>query len=646
MADSRWYPGSGIYRDVWLTVTHPVHVSQWGNYVTTPRVDRETADVTIATEVTNQTTSAQNLKVVWQILGPDGKVLTENTRTQALAAGKSSIFTQWQKVAHAQLWSLDSPVLYTAVSQIFLGGEMVDETRTPFGIRRFYFDPNTGFFLNGQSLKLKGLCIHHDAGSLGAAVPEGVLERRLRLMKDMGCNAIRCSHNPEAPEFYDLCDRLGLLVMDEAFDEWEMGKRKWIKGRNVGTASRFGYNKDFDKCAERDCEDMVRRDRNHPCIILWSIGNEIDYQTDPYVHPEARNDAAFKNDPSLPPQTRLTVVAPRLIAAVKRQDPTRPVTMALANMPASDGTGLANMLDAVGYNYQEDAYQQDHRLFPARIIYGSENSRGLDQWRAVVTNQFVSGQFLWTGFDYLGEAGPWPNHGSSAGLFDTCGFLKPAGEYRRALWSTKPMVYLAVAGANQGFGRRRGGSNGEPNWNWQTNQSVTATVFSNCGEVELLVNGRSLGTKPVGEDCTAPFRVPFEPGVLRAVGRNHGQEAASAELKTAGEAAGLKVELDEKILKADGTSIAHAVISVVDAQGNPVYQANPSVTVAAEGAGRLLGLDNGDLMDTTALDSPTKHLARGKALAIVQANRQPGELRFTATSPGLAPATVTIKVQP
>lgn len=318
VADSRWYPGSGIYRHVWLELVQPVHVALWGTFITTPRVSADHADVVVSTEVTNETTAAQSVRVAWQIEQPDGQPLAECSHLEDLPPASAYTFSQWQKCPAPRLWSPDTPVLYTLLTRVFAGGRLVDESRTPFGIRQVFFDANRGFFLNGKNLKLKGLCLHHDGGVVGAAVPEDLLARRLKLLKTIGANAARCSHNPMAPELYDLCDRLGLLVMDEAFDEWELGKRKWVEGRNIGSAARFGYSRNFTQWAEQDCADMVRRDRNHPSIVLWSIGNEIDYPTDPYVLAETRAVEGFAQATNQPAQTRLTVLAPRLIAAVKR----------------------------------------------------------------------------------------------------------------------------------------------------------------------------------------------------------------------------------------------------------------------------------------------------------------------------------------
>ena len=645
VADSRWYPGSGIYRHVWLTLTAPVHVPLWGNYVTTPRANADSADVVAHTEVTNETAEAKSVRVFWEIEGPDSIRLTNGSRTEIIAPSGCQTFSLWQKINRPKLWSPDTPTLCTLVSCIVVDGEPKDETRTSFGIRTFYFDANQGFFLNGQNLKLKGVCLHHDGGVVGAAVPEDLLERRLKLVKEIGGNAVRCSHNPMAPELYFLCDRLGLLVMDEAFDEWEIGKRKWVEGRNVGTAHRFGYSKDFQLWAERDSGDMVRRDRNHPCIIMWSLGNEIDYPTDPYVLSETRTVEGFARDANQPQQTRLTVVAPKLISSVKHFDPTRPVTMALANMTSSDATGLAQMLDVVGYNYQEADYPKDHERFPTRVIYGSENSRGLRPWAAVRDNPYVSGQFLWVGFDFLGEAGQWPNHGSQSGLFDTRGFKKPAAWQQQALWSETPMVYIGSVGSAAGDESFRRRGRPERHWNWPENAGkLRVVIFSNCDKVSLLVNGHPVGEQAVGDTRMDSFSADYQPGELAAVGYRNGSAAATNSLVTAGEAAALRVEVDKTALPANGHSVAHAVVSVVDARGNLVLSSRQFVTAELQGAGRLLGVDNGDQNDPTTLSSPTKSANGGQVLALVQSDRVPGELTLKVHSPGLQGAEAKLRV--
>jgi len=438
-ADSRWYTGSGIDRHVRLRLTDPLAIAHWGTFVTTPQVSDERATVAVETNLENRHDRARNFTLRWTVLDPDRNVAAAKQADATIEANSVAKFTTELAVDHPSRWSVDSPALYTLRTEVLDDAAPLDSTETKFGIRTFRFDPDKGFFLNGKNLKLKGVCLHHDAGCLGAAVPAKVVERRLRAMKELGANAIRTSHNPPAPEFLDICDRLGLLVQNEAFDEFTPPKNKWIRGRNVGRPARFGYGEFFQQWAERDVQDMVRRDRNHPSIIMWSIGNEIDYPNDPFTHP-ALGDEYRQTQPRA---EQMVTHGKRLVHAVKQLDTTRPVTAALARLQMTNAVGFPELLDVVGYNYQENRYAEDHARFPQRIIYGSENDDAYNAWQAVTQNEFISGQFLWTGADYLGEAGQWPARAFPGGLLDLAGFKKPDAWWRQALWSDKPMVYLA-----------------------------------------------------------------------------------------------------------------------------------------------------------------------------------------------------------
>ena len=415
-------------------------------------------------------------------------------------------------MAKPRLWSLDEPYLYTAVTRIFAGGTLIDESRTPFGIRTTRFDPNHGFFLNGKPLKLKGVCLHHDLGALGAAFSEAALERRLKALKELGVNAIRCSHNPMAPEEYDLCDRLGLLMMDEAFDEWTAGKHKWIEGWNAGTPGTRGYHEVFEEWSDRDISDMVLRDRNHPSIVLWSIGNEIDYPGDPFGHPLGRDGLK----PGMLDAIDLVATARRLIADVKRLDGTRPVTEALADTRASNATGLASLLDVAGYNYLEQYYAADHKTYPERVLLGSENSHSLDAWRAVAASNFVAGQFLWTGIDYLGESERYPDRGSAAGLLDLCGFRKPLSYLREALWSARPMVYVAAREP----GPARATSSAPWPW-WNTGTGPALAQGHSGRSLHQLRSGRAVPERPLAgrENRCGPAEAGAELGCALRSGR-------------------------------------------------------------------------------------------------------------------------------
>ena len=642
VADSRWYPGSGIYRHVWLTVTDKVHIEQWGTFVTTPRVTSERADITVSNTVVNEADEDASVRVVTQIVGPEGRILSNQATSAPFAADHSETLAHWHTIENPIRWSTDSPTLYTAVSRIFRNGLLVDEVRTSFGIRTFRFDADDGFFLNGRNTLIKGLCLHHDAGVVGAAVPDKMLERRLRLVKALGANAVRCSHNPMADELYSLCDRIGLLVMDEAFDEWELGKRKWVKGRNVGRAGRFGYNEHFEQWAERDAADMVRRSRNHPSIILWSIGNEIDYPGDPYAHPEFFDPAAPPVEEGSPSATRLAVVAPKLIAAVKKHDPTRPVTMALSSMPTANGIGLANMLDVVGYNYQEQFYRQDHVDFPGRVIYGSENGRGRRSWQAVRDNDYISSLYLWVGFDFLGEAGEWPNHGSRAGVFDTRGMLKPQSFYQKMAWSDEPAVQLLVGAPPEDEWQRRRGfrlADRPRLWKAEAGSIVPVIVTTNCEEIRLTLNGNPIESNYSAQGGFHLARVPYAAGELNVSALRDKEIVTSDTLHAPGTAARLVLSADRKHLLADGQDVAHVEVKVVDENGVTVADSELELTVQVTGAGKLLGIDNGDQDDPTPLASTTKKFWDGRMLAVVQSGREPGGIVLEAAAEGLPNAT-------
>ena len=652
VADSRWYPGSGIYRHVWLNVTGPVHIAPWGVYVTTPVAGEAEALASIETRVMNESPAEARATVVTSVLNESSEEVASAKVEEPIASGKDRTFAQQVAIPRPSLWSPEQPHLYTAVSRVYLDGKLADEQRTPFGIRSFYFSPEKGLVFNSRPIKMKGVCIHHDLGALGAAFFEEALERRLKRFKEIGVNAIRCSHNPMAPEFYDLCDRLGFLVMDEAFDEWIGGKRKWAEGWNAGVAARRGYHEAFEEWGVRDAQDMVLRDRNHPSIVMWSIGNEIDYPDDPFTHPRGR-DGVKPNSLSadlMPP------IARRLISAVKQFDVTRPVTMALADIDASNATGLANMLDVVGYNYLEQHYERDHRTYPNRVIYGSENSRGLDAWRPVALNDYVGGQFLWTGMDYLGEASRYPSHGSSAGLLDIQGFQKRDAYFRQALWSDKPMLYAAAwgAGADESrmaeWPRNLGRIPAMERWGWtgDPRKNIPVEVYTNCDSVELTLNGRSLGEKPIADRLLPAllWSVPNEAGAVEIVGKKAGVIAARFQLKTVGQPESIELSPDLKTLKNDGRQVSTIEVHVVDRNGNRVPDAAQTVSFEVAGAGRLMAAGNADLTDGTPVTASQVKLYQGRALAVVRSGAGSGKITVRATAPGLTAGEAVVAVRP
>jgi beta-galactosidase len=639
-ADSRWYTGSGIYRHVRLHVDDKLHIGQWGTYVTTPEIETGSALVRVETIVENGYDQTQAFSLQTTIVAPDGREIATVATSGSIPANEKQTLVSQTRIGSPQLWSVESPLLYALRSRVLVGETVVDEETTPFGIRTIEFDPDKGFFLNGKSMKLKGVCLHHDAGCLGAAVPDQVLERRLRLMKDLGANAIRTSHNPPAPELLDMCDRLGLLVQDEAFDEFTPPKNKWVTGWNAGEPSKFGYGEVFAQWAVTDAENMVRRDRNHPCIIMWSIGNEIDYANDPFSHPVLGN----QYRPEHPPAQDLIRHAKPLIEAVKKWDRTRPVTMALANIGMSNAVGLPELLDVVGYNYQEQHYGADHQTYPKRIIYGSENGDAYNAWTAVTDNDYVAGQFLWTGIDYLGEAGRFPNRANGTGLLDMCGFKKPLAWFRQSLWSDKPMVYIC---ASVRGGARRGGMGGAEHWNWPENANANVVCYTNCPEVSLTLNGKPVATGSLSEARAGvlTWQVPYEPGLLKAVGRQDGKDVCEFTLRTAGPAKRIVLSPDITRLAANGKDVCHLVFQITDGSGVRVPDAEPEVTFDVNGPAEIIGVENGSL---NSLEDPKDNVHRayqGQGLAILQSARSAGKVRVTARAAGIEDATIEIDVE-
>jgi beta-galactosidase len=639
-ADSRFYTGSGIYRNVRLVITDKLRIAHWGVSVTTPKIKSDSAIVRVETTVENSSADKGKFSLESDIVAPGGEIVASLTTAKSAAGNSTQTLAQEIKILKPELWLLNSPTLYILKSRVKSGEAVVDETETPFGIRTATFDPDKGFLLNGVSTKLKGVCIHHDAGSLGAAVPDQVLERRLRLLKEIGVNAIRTSHNPPDPALLNLCDQLGLLVMDEAFDEFTPGKNKWVTGWNNGVPGHFGYSEIFDQWSVTDVSDLVRRDRNHPSIILWSIGNEVDYANDPFSDPALGEDYRPQN----PPAKDLLKCAAPLITAVKSLDRTRPVTAALANIKMSDAVKLPELFDVVGYNYQEARYAADHKTFPKRIIYGSENGHQYDAWLAVKTNSYISGQFLWTGIDYLGEARAWPNRASGAGLLDLCGFKKPIGWFRQSLWSDKPMVYICAA-PNGGGGNNSREFGGAESWNWPANSTVTVRCFANCPEVTLKLNGKIIGTKTLSEAVNGvlSWQVPFEPGTLKAAGRANGQDVCDYTLKTAGTASRVELLPDAKEFRANGKDVCHVEFRIVDENGVRVPDAEPEVKFDLVGHAKIIGIGNGDLNNSENCQGDTHRAFQGRGLVILQAPTSPGSFVLTATAPGLESTAVSLQ---
>jgi beta-galactosidase len=653
----RWYSGSGIYRHTWLLTTHPVHIAHWGTFVLSTHVSKDSAIVEVRTRIANDRKTASQCILTTSILGSDGKAVRTQDATQAIAASSEYEFVQQIQVDKPSLWSPANPYLYTVHSSLQEAGQTVDTYDTPIGVREAVFDAKRGFLLNGEHIKLNGACLHQEIGCVGAAVPERMWERRLAQLQEMGCNAVRTSHHPYAAEFLDLCDRMGFLVMNEAFDEWKVAKGQ----------VRNGYHLYFDEWHERDLINFIHRDRNHPSVILWSAGNEVPDQGDPQGSDTLRN----------------------LLHIFHSEDPTRPVTVAcdhIAAEPASDTARpeFLAQLDVVGYNYvnrwrdrAQKYFSIDHDAFPERPVVGTENGgmggtrgdyRGLrpgggararggssidteQLWKFVGAYDYVSGDFMWTAFDYLGEAS-WPAKASSAGVIDLCGFKKDGFYFYQSQWTAKPMLHLS------------------PHWNWKGSegQFIPITCYSNCDTVELFINGRPVGvrgyefprygmqgrynnyaprdrTLRTTGDLHLSWDVPYEPGTLKAVGTKDGVAAVTVEVVTTGEAAAVRLSADRTALTADRRDVAHITVEIVDDQGRVVPQADHEVAFDVEGEGRLIGVDNGDPQSHDSYKVPRRKAFNGLCLAVVQATAKAGQIRVAASSPSLKADALTIQTK-
>jgi beta-galactosidase len=648
--DSRWYTGSGIYRNVKLISTDQVHIGQWGINCTTPELSAEKAILSVTSAVINETGQTSRLKVT-NTLWHGNTVAGVATVRIVLPAGAEMPVNQVINVNNPELWDVDDPELYSLVTEV-KGKMILDKIVTPVGFRTIKFDPDKGFFLNGSNLKLKGICMHHDAGTLGAAVPREEFARRLDILKEMGCNAIRTSHNPFSPDFLDLCDEKGFLVIDEAFDEWELPKKKWLAGWNVGTPGKEGYSEYFKEWATTDLKDFILRDRNHPSVIMWSIGNEIDYPNDPYTHQilntEANPQTWAKYSESLPDASQLGEVARKLVAVIKELDTSRPVTAGLASALMSNETGYADALDVAGYNYQEFRYEPDHKKYPERPLYGSENGMTLEMWKYVSDNEYVMGQFLWTGFEYLGEAGRFPMRSNTAGVIDLAGNKKPEFYFRQSLWSEKPMVFIGTTdrieerGPVSLWAHKRV----DPLWNYEEGKMISVSAFSNCDEVELFLNGKSLGNKKMADfqNRTITWEIPFEKGTLKAVARNKSTESASYELRTTGSPVKIIAKSEDQSIKADRQDITHVFITLCDESGNAVYNAQNEITCEITGPLRLLGMEDSNPANIEDYKDNKQHAFHGKLLIYLQSLDKAGSATITFSSPGLQGTTVELTV--
>lgn len=644
--NSRWYSGSGIYRNVWLTTVEQVYVEHWGTYVTTPEVNAESAKVVLTTKVDNRSEGAGPVKLVTIIQDATGREIARASQQDVAASDSRAEIVQTLTVAGPILWSIEHPHLYKAVSQLEQDGRIVDRYETPFGIRTFRFDIDNGFFLNGKPIKIRGVCNHHDLGSLGAAVNRRALERQLELLKQMGVNGIRTSHNPPAPELLELTDQMGFVVMDEAFDVWKKEKTK------------FDYHLDWDEWHKRDLEDMVLRDRNHPSIVMWSIGNEVAEQWNP--GPEAGR------------------ISKELTAIVRKLDTTRPITAACNSVNTQNTLLTEGDLDIIGVNYEHKKIPELQKMFPGRPIIGTETTSALatrgsydmpsdkirrwppkwdeplkdgnadyscsaydncsapwgstheETWKIAKQHDFFSGMFIWTGWDYIGEPTPypWPAISSYFGIIDLAGFPKDAYYMYQSEWTDKPVLHLF------------------PHWNWKPGEQVDVLTYFNGDEVELFLNGRSQGTKrKQGDDLHVFWRLPFEPGVVKAVSRKNGKVLLTREVRTAAAPASIVLVPDRKTLKADGVDLSFVTVKVVDSNGTLVPFADHLIKFDVSGPGKIVGVDSGNQVSHESFKAKERRAFHGMALAIVQAEQKAGRIVLKASGANLAPASVVISTR-
>jgi len=647
--NSRWYSGSGIYRNVRLGLTNPeAAVDDHKYYIYCDQFSKDSFTVTVRCYLKSMVKGRKNVSTVSDIYDAEGRLVAAHKKTSIdqFDFDTDDVVDYYTTgIRKPRLWSVDDPYLYKVITKVVSNGKVIDEYQLYFGIRNFYFDKDSGFFLNGKPLKIKGVCMHHDLGALGAAVNKTAIKRQLGILKSMGCNAIRTSHNPPAPELLELCDQMGFLVMDEAFDMWRKKKNK------------YDYSIDFDQWHEQDLTDMVMRDRNHPSVFMWSIGNEIREQFD---------------------STGIDITR-ELVSIVNELDPTRPVTAALSEWnPEKNFMYRSGALDVVGLNYHHEVYADFQKHFPGQSMIGAENVSALETrghydlpsdtlmkwpqhsplkyveggnkdytvsaydqvsaywgstheetWKIIKKYPFLSGMFVWTGFDYLGEPTPypWPARSSYFGIVDLAGFPKDIYYMYQSEWTSKPVLHLF------------------PHWNWKPGQIVDVwCYYSQADEVELYLNGRSLGKKSKQhDDLHVMWRVPFEPGELKVVSRKNGKRVLEQKIHTAGKPYKIELTTNRSSISADGRDLAFVTAKVLDRDGNLVPDADNLIRFSISGTSKIRATDNGYQADLTPFYSTERKAWKGMGLVIVQSALKKGNSTLTAKAAGLIPASINIK---
>lgn len=636
--NSRWYSGSGIYRHVWLKILEPVHMAQWGLCITTPEVNAASAKVNIRTKVNNSSDNASKVKLITRVLNNNGIEINRTESEQIIDKDGQFEFNQDVIITNPDPWSPENPALYTAISEVYSSDNLVDRSDTKFGIRTIQFDGKNGFLLNGKSMKLKGGCFHDDNGPLGGRSYDRAEERRVELLKASGFNAIRCSHNPPAPAFLDACDRLGMLVIDEAFDMWQYPKNP------------YDYSLYFEKWWKDDIGSMVLRDRNHPSVILWSIGNEISGMDTPEVVKTAGMLADF----------------------VRKLDPSRLITAAANNLnPAKDP--FFGMLDIAGYNYgsggdhlKDDIFSYDHQRIPTRIMVQTESFplEAFQSWMDVTDHSWLIGDFVWTAFDYLGEAsigwrGYWqeqsffPWNLAFCGDIDICGWKRPQSYYRDALWKdnqlsvfVKPPKPSFEENPNRMAWSKWHWHDATADWNWKgyENKPLQVSVYSSCNEVELFLNNRSLGKKKTDRstEFIASWEVPYQPGELKAIGYSGKKKINSASLKTADEVSQIKLSADRANIRAYGQDLSYITVELLDANGIRHPKAENLVKFEIEGPGTIAGVGNANPISLESYQLPQRKAWQGRCLVVIKSENKNGDILLKVSSDGIEPAIITV----
>ena len=682
--DTRWYPGSGIYRNVKLIVSGQVHTPIWSTTVKTLDVEPAQAKLLIESQVNNQNVEAQNLKITTSILDESGKTVSSSNTQLMVAANSKKGYEQELSLSNPQLWDLDSPSLYYAKIDIFNGKQLLDSTKTRFGIRTLRNDVNLGFFLNGKNVKIKGVNLHHDAGLVGTAVPKGVWQRRLQVLKQAGVNAIRTGHNTASKEFIELCDEMGFLVQEESFDEWLMPKDKRRNFSQKGPVEYItkGYSNDFAEWAERDLKAMLMRDKNNPSIFQWNIGNEIEWSYPNYFFAtgylkNGKIAAPMSEPPPIKPEQskkifesiktnkpKLADTAAELAAWVRDIDLTRPVIANLVTPSVSHYSGFTDALDIVGYSYRTGLYEYARELYPEKILMGTENVAQWHEWKAIKDKPYISGMFVWTGIDYLGEATKrWPTKGAASGMLDFAGFKKPAYHMMRSLWDERPNIYIATQQKDYSIykldgdkvveklpGRWKkttwGWHNVNDHWNYDTDELVMVEVYTNVEKVELFQNGQSLGVQTLSdnEDHVLKWAVPFKAGELVAKSAVAGTNA-SYSIQTTSEPVAVALSVDKKALTADNYDVVHVTAQIVDSNGIAVQDEERAFTFTVDEKLRNLGVDNGDAQFVDAHKTNTVVSKKGRALLIVQGKTLQGLANIKVTADDLKGDNISLQLK-